>query len=91
MQAELITPTALAAKQAHLFALLQPMERVIVAFSGGADSAYLAWAATQALGANARRRHRRFAILPALSQTRRRGFHGPLRHRARIHRHQRIR
>jgi uncharacterized protein len=53
MQAELITPTALAAKQSHLFALLQPMARVIVAFSGGADSAYLAWAATQALGSNA--------------------------------------
>lgn len=29
------------------------MERVIVAFSGGTDSAYLAWAATQALGSAA--------------------------------------
>jgi uncharacterized protein len=51
--AEPITPAALEAKQARLFELLQPMRRVIVAFSGGADSAYLAWAATQTLGANA--------------------------------------
>ena len=29
------------------------MGRVIVAFSGGTDSAYLAWAANRALGANA--------------------------------------
>ena len=29
------------------------MGRVVVAYSGGADSAYLAWAAKQALGDNA--------------------------------------
>lgn len=42
-----------ASKQDTLQDLLQGMERVIVAYSGGADSAYLAWAAKQALGDNA--------------------------------------
>src|SRR3984957_4298719 len=40
-------------KQEHLIDILRGMERVIVAYSGGTDSAYLAWAAKQALGANA--------------------------------------
>jgi len=40
-------------KEQELFARLRPMERVIVAFSGGTDSAYLAWAAHQALGSGA--------------------------------------
>ena len=43
----------LADKQDKLFAILRGMDRVIVAFSGGTDSAYLAWAAKQVLGANA--------------------------------------
>jgi len=38
------------AKQEKLFSILQPMRRVIVAYSGGADSAYLAWAAHRVLG-----------------------------------------
>jgi uncharacterized protein len=37
-------------KQQRLLDLLSNMGSVIVAYSGGADSAYLAWAATQALG-----------------------------------------
>jgi uncharacterized protein len=40
-------------KQARLMSLLRDMGRVIVAYSGGADSAYLAWAAHRELGENA--------------------------------------
>ena len=44
---------ALEEKERKLFCVLQDLERVIVAYSGGADSAYLAWAANQVLGDNA--------------------------------------
>jgi uncharacterized protein len=51
--AGLITPTELAEKERKLLSALRSLDRVIVAFSGGADSAYLAWAANRALGPNA--------------------------------------
>jgi uncharacterized protein len=46
-------PAVLNAKEGLLFRLLAELERVIVAYSGGTDSAYLAWAAQRALGENA--------------------------------------
>jgi pyridinium-3,5-biscarboxylic acid mononucleotide sulfurtransferase len=42
----------LAAKRAALDAELRRLGRVLIAYSGGTDSAYLAWAAYQALGAD---------------------------------------
>ena len=43
----------LAEKQERLFSILSAMRRVMVAYSGGADSAYLAWAAHRVLGDDA--------------------------------------
>src|SRR3954452_21665576 len=40
----------LSPKQARLEAALQSLGRTLVAYSGGVDSAYLAWAARQVLG-----------------------------------------
>src|SRR3984893_16301834 len=40
-------------KEEQLFAPLRALESVLVAFSGGADSAYLAWAAQKVLGERA--------------------------------------
>lgn len=48
-----MTPVLNSAKEEKLLSLLRDMGRVIVAYSGGTDSAYLAWAAKQALGDNA--------------------------------------
>ncbi|MFL6417056.1 MAG: ATP-dependent sacrificial sulfur transferase LarE [Bryobacteraceae bacterium] len=46
-------PAELSAKQEFLFAHLRSLRRVIVAYSGGTDSAYLAWASHHVLGSNA--------------------------------------
>jgi uncharacterized protein len=48
----IIDPVALRAKQERLMESLAGLGRVIVAYSGGTDSAYLAWAANLALGEN---------------------------------------
>jgi uncharacterized protein len=48
-----LDPAALSEKQDKLFTILASMRRVIVAYSGGTDSAYLAWAAGQVLGEHA--------------------------------------
>jgi uncharacterized protein len=49
----LMDAAALETKQDKLFAILSEMGRVIVAYSGGTDSAYLAWAAHHVLGGDA--------------------------------------
>lgn len=49
---EMMIPAELAAKASHLEARLRALGRTLVAYSGGVDSAYLAWATHQALGSN---------------------------------------
>ena len=48
-----ISAGSLDEKEERLFARLRELGRVIVAYSGGTDSAYLAWAAHRVLGENA--------------------------------------
>jgi uncharacterized protein len=50
---EALDAARLAEKQERVFAELRAMGRVIVAYSGGTDSAYLAWAAHRVLGPDA--------------------------------------
>src|SRR5690348_17483638 len=50
---DLSNPARLREKQQKLFDGLERLGRVMVAYSGGTDSAYLAWAAHQVLGSNA--------------------------------------
>ena len=52
-RSEKLETDALEEKQSRLFDILRGLRRVIVAYSGGTDSAYLAWAARQAVGHNA--------------------------------------
>jgi len=51
--APVLDSRALAEKEQTLFGVLRPLGRAIVAYSGGTDSAYLAWAAQRALGEGA--------------------------------------
>ena len=46
-------PAVLTGKQESLFGILRSLRRVIVAYSGGTDSAYLAWASHHVLGSDA--------------------------------------
>jgi uncharacterized protein len=46
-------PAKLQEKEARLFQILRELDRVMVAYSGGTDSAYLAWAAHHVLGEGA--------------------------------------
>jgi pyridinium-3,5-biscarboxylic acid mononucleotide sulfurtransferase len=48
-----LDPAALQNKEQHLFAHLRDLRQVLIAYSGGTDSAYLAWAAKQVLGEKA--------------------------------------
>jgi uncharacterized protein len=50
---DVANPAKLREKERKLLSILGEMGRVIVAYSGGTDSAYLAWAAHQALGPGA--------------------------------------
>lgn len=51
--AEPESPVDLSEKEEALFSCLRDLRRVLIAYSGGTDSAYLAWAAHRVLGDNA--------------------------------------
>lgn len=46
------SPTSLSEKEDHLRRIFSKMDHVVVAFSGGVDSAYLAWVANDVLGSS---------------------------------------
>ena len=46
------SPTSLNEKEDHLRRIFLEMDHVVVAFSGGVDSAYLAWIANEVLGSS---------------------------------------
>ncbi len=48
-----LDPSVLQSKQQSLFEHLRQLRRVVIAYSGGTDSAYLAWAANAVLGSDA--------------------------------------
>ncbi len=78
-------------KQHALVAALARMESAIVAYSGGADSAYLAWAAHQALGERAIAVTADSASLPESHKRDAEEFARACGHPPRVHRHARIR
>ena len=49
-EAPRLDPAVLKQKERRLFSILDEMGEVLVAYSGGTDSAYLAWAASRVLG-----------------------------------------
>ena len=88
---ELTSPARLREKEEQLFAILRGMGRMLVAFSGGTDSAYLAWAAHRARGRRGARHYGRFRFHSRIAQARRRSLRRAIRHRPRVHRDARVR
>ncbi len=86
-----LDPATLQAKQERLLAQLTAMGRVIVAYSGGTDSAYLAWAAHAALGERAIAITADSASIPESHKRDAEAFARECGHPARIHRDARIR
>ena len=78
-------------RSASSFATSPRMDRVIVAFSGGTDSAYLAWAAQQRSGRQRGGHYGRLRLPARIAQARRRGVRRHVRHRARVRRDPRVR
>ena len=74
---DLTNPAKLQEKEQKLFSILGSLGRVIVAYSGGTDSAYLAWAAQQALGDGRAGHYGGFRIHPRIPQARCRAVRSP--------------